>query len=126
MDDVNDRHAAQAADNGDEDTDMTTQHAMKNPWQEGGQWIKSLRLSAEVTLGEAAEQVGAPSGAWLEQVEAGMRPVPSSLYRAFAALFGMKARDFAARCLSHYDAKAYEALFQSDSAAVVPMQARAA
>jgi transcriptional regulator with XRE-family HTH domain len=105
---------------------MKTQDAVKNPWHDGGQWIKSLRMGAEVTLAEAAEQVGAPSGEWLAQVEAGMRPVPSSLYSAFAALFGMKVRDFAARCLSHYDLKAYEALFQSDRAEIVPMQARAA
>jgi len=100
--------------------------AVVSPWVEGGRWMRALREGSQITLKELAEQVGAPSGAWMEQLEAGMRPVPSSFYIGFAKVFGMKARDFAARCLKYYDAKAYEALFLADSAEVVAMQARAA
>lgn len=100
--------------------------AVVSPWVEGGRWMRALREEAQITLKELAEQVGAPSGAWMEQLEAGMRPVPSSFYVEFARVFGMKARDFAARCLKHYDVKAYEALFLADTAQVVEMQARAA
>ena len=97
-----------------------------SPWIEGGRWMQAQRMKAEITLAELAEQIGAPSAAWMEQLEAGKRPVPSSFYLGFAKVFGMKARDFAANCLKFYDSKAYEALFLAESAQVVEIQARAA
>ena len=81
------------------------------PWSIGGAWIAQLRRSSEITVRECAEQIGAPSARWAEDVEAGLRPVPSSMYAAYAKTFGVDLRDFAATCLRHYDNKAFEALF---------------
>ncbi|MDJ0684709.1 MAG: hypothetical protein QNJ84_08415 [Alphaproteobacteria bacterium] len=85
------------------------------PWGRGGAWISHLRRSSEITLRECAEQIGAPSVRWAEDVEAGLRPVPSSMYAAYAKVFGLDLRDFAATCLRHYDRKAFEALFGVES-----------
>lgn len=81
------------------------------PWAAGGAWLRSLRDRAEITAGELAEQVGAPSVGWLLEVEAGLRPVPSSMYQSYASHLGVVVSEFAATCLRHYDRKAYEALF---------------
>lgn len=83
----------------------------KSPWAMCGAWLQALRRDREITPAELAEQVGAPSGRWVEEVEAGVRAVPSSLYRGYARLFGLPLSDFAAACLKHYDRKAYDALF---------------
>lgn len=98
-------------------------HAAKHgPWAEGGAWMEALRRGQRITQAELAEQVGAPSAAWIAEIEAGRRPVPSALYRAFARQFGLEAGAFAARCLAHYDPKAHEALF----GAAAPSRAAAA
>ena len=81
------------------------------PWQKGGQWIAELRQAQQITRAELAEQIDVPSARWIEEVEAGRRPVPSALYRAYAVQFGWYTADFAARCLSFYDPLAYQALF---------------
>ena len=84
------------------------------PWVAGGAWLRSLRDHAEITARELAEQVGAPSVVWLLEVEAGLRPVPSSMYKDYAKHLGVVVSDFAATCLRHYDRKAYEALFGAE------------
>lgn len=89
---------------------MTT-HEMKSPWQAGGEWIAEMRAAQQITAAELAEQVGAPSARWIEELEAGRRPVPSVFYRAFARQFGWTAHDFAARSLGYFDPAAYSALF---------------
>ena len=96
-----------------------TKHNEKNmttlaPWAAGGVWLRSLRDRAEITARELAEQVGAPSVVWLLEVEAGLRPVPSSMYKGYAKHLGVVVSDFAANCLRHYDRKAYDALFGSE------------
>lgn len=99
---------------------------VSSPWVAGGQWVRGLRRTSEITMAELAEQVGAPGEAWIEQVEAGMRPVPSSLYRAFAETLGQPVPAFAKTCLKHYDPKAYEALFSMAADASAHRTARAA
>lgn len=81
------------------------------PWAAGGAWLRSLRDRSEITARELAEQVGAPSVVWLLEVEAGLRPVPSSMYRSYAKHVGVIVSEFAATCLRHYDRKAFDALF---------------
>lgn len=84
---------------------------LSSPWIAGGQWVRGLRRKSEITMAELAEQVGAPGEAWIEQLEAGMRPVPSSMYRTFAETLNQPVAEFARTCLKHYDPKAHEALF---------------
>lgn len=84
------------------------------PWAAGGVWLRSLRDRSEITARELAEQVGAPSVVWLLEVEAGLRPVPSSMYQTYAKHVGVAVSDFAATCLRHYDRKAYDALFGAE------------
>lgn len=86
-------------------------HTALTPWSNGGVWMRSLRQNAQITAQELAEQVSAPSLAWVLEVEAGLRPVPSSMYKAYAEHLGVPVSDFAAECLRYYDRKAYEALF---------------
>lgn len=95
----------------------------RSPWLQAGAWLKSLRCAQEITASELAEQIGAPSGRWIEEVEAGRRPAPSAYYKAYARQFRLQASDFAARCLGYYDPVAYEALF---GAAEPPAARRAA
>ena len=85
------------------------------PWGTGGDWIRTLRRNAQITAAEFAEQVSAPSLAWVLEVEAGLRPVPSSMYKGYAKHLGVMTSEFAATCLRHYDRKAYEALFGTDT-----------
>ncbi len=85
------------------------------PWGAGGAWMRSLRVKAEITAVELAEQVSAPSLAWVLEVEAGLRPVPSSMYKAYARHLGVVTSEFAATCLRHYDRKAFDALFGSEA-----------
>ena len=98
---------------------MTKEHGINMttlaPWVSGGAWLRGLRDSAEITAHELAEQVGAPSVVWLLEVEAGLRPVPSSMYKAYAKHVGVAVSDFAATCLRHYDRKAYDALFGAEA-----------
>jgi transcriptional regulator with XRE-family HTH domain len=94
-----------------------------SPWKQGGEWLEGLRRAQQLTAAELAEQVGAPSARWVEEVEAGRRPVPSVLYAAYARQFGWASADFAARCLGFYDPKAYEALFGLTAAAAAPIAA---
>ncbi len=92
--------------------DVTSEATVaQTPWAVGGTWLRDLRETAEITGAELAEQVAAPSRLWVEEVEAGLRPVPSSLYRAYAVQFGVPVAEFAAECLRHYDHNAYNALF---------------
>ena len=98
------------------DGKRTTLGATATPWGAGGAWMRSLRLSAEITPAELAEQVSAPSLAWVLEVEAGLRPVPSSMYKIYAQHLGVVTSEFAATCLRHYDRKAYEALFGAEVA----------
>lgn len=80
------------------------------PWSAGGTWMRSLRVRAEITATELAEQISAPSLAWVLDVEAGLRPVPSSMYKVYAKHLGIAVGGFAMECLRHYDRKAHEAL----------------
>ena len=91
-----------------------TRTLMTGPWAEGGRRMAELRLALEVTPSELAEQAGLPSAAWVADVEAGRRPVPSSFYKTLARQFGFTAAAFAAECLKHYDADAFEALFGAE------------
>lgn len=105
---------------------MTTQMMeTRSPWTEGGRWIESLRRGQMLTAAELAEQVGAPSARWIEEVEAGRRPVPSSVYRAFARQFDMTPAAFAAGCLKFYDPKAHEALFGAAKPVLTEVRAAA-
>ncbi|MBP5856460.1 helix-turn-helix transcriptional regulator [Marivibrio halodurans] len=90
---------------------MTMMHETKSPWHLGGEWIAGLRAAQQITQAELAEQVGAPSTLWIEELEAGRHPVPSVYFQAFAKQFGWAEHDFAARCLSYFDPTAYRALF---------------
>lgn len=99
------------------DGHATTLGGTVTPWGAGGEWMRSLRLNAEITPAELAEQVSAPSVAWVLEVEAGLRPVPSSMYKTYAQQLGVATNEFAATCLRHYDRKAYEALFGAEEAA---------
>ena len=97
---------------------MTKQNELNTttlaPWAAGGVWLRSLRDRSEITARELAEQVGAPSVVWLLEVEAGLRPVPSSMYHDYAKHVGVAVSVFAATCLRHYDRKAYDALFGAE------------
>ena len=96
------------------DGNSVTPRDAATPWGAGGAWMRALRAKAEITAVELAEQVSAPSLAWLLEVEAGLRPVPSSMYKTFAQHLGVVTSEFAATCLRHYDRNAYEALFGSE------------
>ncbi|MDW3206755.1 MAG: helix-turn-helix transcriptional regulator [Alphaproteobacteria bacterium] len=93
---------------------MTNTTDIRGPWVEGGHQIAALRKAREITKAELAEQAGLPSVAWIADVEAGRRPVPSVFYKALGLQLGMSASEFAALCLKHYDPKAYEALFGAE------------
>ncbi|MEQ8602427.1 MAG: hypothetical protein RIB45_03840 [Marivibrio sp.] len=97
----------------------------RSPWIDGGRWLTGLRRDQMLTPAELAEQVGAPSARWIEEVEAGRRPIPSSLYLSFARQFAMSAPDFAALCLKFYDPKAHEALFGPATPALAEVRAAA-
>ena len=98
----------------------TTERGSRNrgPWVEGGEKIAELRKAREITVAELVEQAGLPSVSWMDDVEAGRRPVPSVFYRALALHLDIALADFAALCLSHYDVKAYEALFGGEAPAL--------
>lgn len=102
---------------------MTEQTIKTAPWQDGGRFIAELRENAQLTAAELAEQIAAPSVQWVEEVELGLRPVPSSMYRAYARHLGIPARDFAVHCLEHYDRHAHDALFGDREAVVVTRKA---
>lgn len=97
---------------------MSERETMVGPWAQGGREIAALRQAREITMSELAEQAGLPSAAWVADVEAGRRSVPSVFYRPMAAELGMDVKDFAGLCLSFYDPKAYEALFGGDAPAL--------
>lgn len=89
---------------------------VRGTWAEAGQWMQGLRQSAELTAAEVAEQIAAPSARWVEEIEAGQRPVASSYYASFARVYGVSLSAFAADCLGYYDPKAYDALFSGEAA----------
>lgn len=88
----------------------------ENPFAAGGAWFASLRETSELTRRELAEQISAPSLRWLEEVEEGLRPIPSSMYAAMALHLGLETRVFAAECLRRYDSAAFHALFGNEEA----------
>jgi len=75
-----------------------------------GEWMSGLRMSAEITAGELAEQVGVDV-AEMTAIEAGRMPVPPALYEDFARIFGIAPREFAKACLMYASPSAFEALF---------------
>ena len=90
---------------------MRNQGDIHQLWRAGGKRIQSLRMDCEITQLELAEQISAPSIKWLQEIEAGERPVTSAYYKNFARTLNQSAGKFARGCLMHYDPKAYEALF---------------
>jgi transcriptional regulator with XRE-family HTH domain len=90
---------------------MTMTNDMRGPWAQGGAKMTALRQTRELTLAELAEQADLPSVAWMEDVEAGRRPVPSAFYARLGREFGLSVSDFAALCLKYYDPRAFDALF---------------
>lgn len=88
------------------------------PWAAGGAWLAEQRVKAELTRLELAEQASAPSLRWLEEVEEGLRPIPSSMYAPMAAHLGVETKSFAAECLRFYDFAAFDALFGGEDAAL--------
>ena len=80
-------------------------------WREAGSWLQGLRQASQITMAELAEQVGAPSAAWIDEIETGQRAVPSRFYRSYARALSQDVAAFAADCLGYYDPHAYEALF---------------
>ena len=80
-------------------------------WRAGGERIQGLRTDSEITQLELAEQIYAPSITWVQQIEAGERPVTSAYYKRFARSLNQSTEQFARGCLAYYDPKAYEALF---------------
>lgn len=97
---------------------MSERHDMTGPWAQGGREIATLRQAREITTAELAEQAGLPSAAWVADVEAGRRSVPSVFYRPLAAQLGLDTKEFAALCLKFYDPKAHEALFGAEAPAL--------
>lgn len=71
-------------------------------WKDGGTWLKDLRLAAEITERELAEQIGAPTALWVEQIETGRRAVPAAFHRGYARTFAIPVADFVARCFDFY------------------------
>ncbi len=71
-------------------------------WKRAGAWLRELRLSAEITERELAEQVGAPDGSWIADIEAGTRPAPMVFNKGYARAFSMPAGGFAVRCATAY------------------------
>ena len=71
-------------------------------WKYGGTWLKEQRLAAEITEWELAEQIGAPSVAYVAEIESGRRAGPATMLAAYARTFGLPAAAFAARCLKFY------------------------
>ena len=80
-------------------------------WRAGGEWVRGLRLTSQITKQELVEQAGLPSIAWLEELEGGSRPVPSRYFKSLARSFSAPSAEFARNSLMYYDVKAYEALF---------------
>ncbi len=74
----------------------------RTTWQEAGVWLRGLRMDAEITQRELAEQVGAPDTYWIEEIEAGRRAVPVAFFTAFARTFGVPVDVFVARCAAVY------------------------
>lgn len=101
---------------------MTTD--IRGPWAQCGEKLAKLRAERQITAAELAEQADLPSVTWITEVEAGRRPVPSVFFAPLAREYNVSLRDFAILCLSHYDQKAYQALFGSD-VADAPMKAAA-
>jgi len=105
---------------------MTTETMeTRSPWTDGGRWLAGLRRDQMLTPAELAEQAGAPSARWIEEVEAGRRPIPSSLYGSFARQFAMSTAEFAAACLKFYDPMAHAALFGATAPALQEIRAAA-
>lgn len=88
-----------------------TEGQPRGAWMDAGAWLHSLRECLEITPAELAEQAGLPSAAWLQDAEAGRRPVPSSFFKALAREYRISVDVFAAECLRYYDRPAYDALF---------------
>ncbi len=57
---------------------------------DGGAWLAERRKAQEITRAEFAEQVGAPSAAFVEEIETGRRALPAVLHRRVAAQFGVE------------------------------------
>jgi transcriptional regulator with XRE-family HTH domain len=102
---------------------MTDTHQTLGPWAQGGTELAALRAALEITQAELSEQAGLPGAAWVADVEAGRRPVPSVFYRPMAREFGMDTAVFATLCLKHYDPKAHDALFGAADAPVLKVAA---
>jgi transcriptional regulator with XRE-family HTH domain len=90
---------------------MKNSTELRGPWARGGLEIAALRTACEITQKELVEQANLPSRSWIEDVEAGRRPVASAFYKSLAAVLGLETADFAKLCLKYYDPKAYEAIF---------------
>ena len=90
---------------------MTKTNDIRGPWVQGGETLANLRTERQITIAELTEQADLPSTAWMADVEAGRRPVPSVFFAPLAREYGISVRDFATLCLSFYDPKAYQALF---------------
>ena len=77
----------------------------RTEWKDAGAWLRDLRIAAEITERELAEQVGAPAVYWIEEIEAGRRAMPVAFYMGYARAFGVPVGAFAARCVDAYGAE---------------------
>lgn len=93
------------------DMHMIAKIDTRGAWVEAGSWLFGLRECLEITAAELAEQAGLPSARWVQEAEAGRRPVPSSFFNALAREYRVSVDVFAAECLRYYDRPAYDALF---------------
>jgi transcriptional regulator with XRE-family HTH domain len=82
--------------------------------RKGGQYVKSLRVAAEMTQRELALKIGLDYYTFISQIENGQGRVPPDLYAAFADALEVDRREFVREILKFYDPFTYQILFTSE------------
>lgn len=85
--------------------------AAKARRKEAGQYVKSLRLEADMTQRELANILGLDYYTFISQVESGAARVPPESILAWASALNTDSAPFARRLLRHYDPHMHDAIF---------------
>lgn len=80
--------------------------------EEGGAWLKKMRLAAGLSQRELALAVDVKYLTFISQIEAGRGRVPYERYLEWATALRMDPREFVATIMSYYDPITYEIIFK--------------
>ncbi|MBO0346808.1 helix-turn-helix domain-containing protein [Roseibium limicola] len=84
--------------------------------KEGGQWLKTMRESCNMSQRELAEKIDVGYYTFVSQIEAGRGRIPAERYQVWADALGMNAREFVRDLMKFYEPSTYDILFGNEAA----------